>query len=61
MIFSRQNAGKWVASKNGKVIATSKTLPLLRRKMAKRKDGDAIGYDLVPKQPYFAGHGISVR
>ena len=60
MIFSRKNAGKWVASKDGKVVATSKELSTLREKIATRKDKDVIGFDLVPKQPYFAGYGVSV-
>lgn len=62
MIFSKKNAGKWVASKNGKVIAASKKLSALMKKMEARKDKDSIGFDLVPSQQFFAGHrGISVR
>jgi hypothetical protein len=62
MIFSKKNAGKWVASKEEKTVATDKNLSSLRRKMAKRKDGDAIGYTLVPSHLYFVGgNAISVR
>lgn len=62
MIFSRKNAGKWVASKDGKVIATATKLPRLMKKVEGRKDRDAIGFDLVPTQQYFAGHrGVPVR
>jgi hypothetical protein len=55
MIFSKKNAGKWVASKDGKVIATSKKLPVLMKKVETRKDREAIGFDLVPPQQFFAG------
>ena len=61
MIFSKKNAGKWVASKNGKIIDTGKELLPLRKKLDARKDRDVIGYTLVPPHQYFAGYGISVR
>ncbi len=62
MIFSRKNAGKWVASKDGKVVAATVKLPALMKKVEKRKDKDAIRFDLVPKQPYFAGPcGVPLR
>ena len=62
VIFSKKNAGKWVASKDGKVIATDKKLPTLMKKMEKRKDRDAIGFDRVPPHQYFAGgNGVSLH
>src|SRR3989338_6133373 len=62
MIFSKKNAGKWVASKDDKVVATDKNLSALRKKMAARKYEDAIGYTLVPPHLYLVGsYGISVR
>lgn len=62
VIFSKKNAGKWVASKNGKVIAASAKLPTLMKKVASRKDKDAIGFDLVPPQQYFAGaYGVPLH
>ena len=62
MIFSRKNAGKWVASKDGKVIAATTELPSLVKKVEKRRDKDAIRFDLVPPRPYLAGPcGVPVR
>jgi hypothetical protein len=62
MIFSKKNAGKWVASNDGKVIATGKKLPEVMKKVETHKDREAIGFDLVPPQQYFAGScGIPVR
>lgn len=62
MIFSKKNAGKWVASKEGKIIATGKKLPQVMKKVEARKDRDAIGFDLVPPQQYFAGfYGVPLR
>ncbi|GEM_PF-671365 len=62
MVFSIKNAGKWVASKEGKVIATSKKLSPLVKKVENRKDKEDIRYDLVPNQPFFAGFcGVPLR
>lgn len=62
MIFNKKNAGKWVASKDGKIIAASKKLPDLMKKVEKRKDRSTIGFDLVPPQQYFAGLcGVSIH
>lgn len=62
MIFSKKNAGKWVASKGEKVIATSRKLDSLMKKVETRKDRDTLRFDLVPTHSYFAGtSGISVR
>ena len=55
MIFSRKNAGKWVASKNNRVVDTSRSLNALMKKVASRQDKDDIVFDIVPKQSYFAG------
>ncbi len=55
MIFSPENAGKWVATKNGKVVATAKTLDALMKRVHTRGDRTAIWFDRVPKQPYFVG------
>jgi hypothetical protein len=62
MIFSRKNAGKWVASKGEKIVATGVKLDTLMKKIASRKDKDSIRFDLVPKHTYFAGvSGNSIR
>jgi hypothetical protein len=55
MIFSPKNAGKWVASKDGKVIASDKKLDTLMSKIEARKDRKDIWFALVPKQAHFAG------
>jgi hypothetical protein len=54
MIFSKGNAGKWVASKNGKVIAVDTRLSRVLHKV-KGYDQDALQLDLVPKTPFIAG------
>jgi hypothetical protein len=62
MIFSKKNAGKWVASKGEKVVATSRELNVLVKKVEARKDKKDIRFDLVPPHSYFAGtSGISIR
>lgn len=62
MIFSKENAGKWVASKGDKVIASSKKLDTLMKKVSTHKNKDSIRFDMVPPQSFFAGvHGVSVR
>jgi hypothetical protein len=62
MIFSKKNAGKWVASKGDKVVATSRGLSTLMKKIQTREDKDALRFDRVPKHQYFAGYrGVSVR
>lgn len=57
MIFTRKNAGKWVASKGERVVATSHDLRTLMKRVAARKDKAAIRYDLVPPHNYL----VSVR
>ena len=52
MIFSRKNAGKWVASKNGKVVDSSKKLETLLRNVEQRPDRKSIWFDKVPPAPF---------
>jgi hypothetical protein len=54
MVFSKENAGKWVASKGGKVLAADLSLPKVLKKVKGHKKDD-IRLDLVPKTPYLAG------
>ena len=54
MIFSRKNAGKWVASKDGKVLAADVKLSRVLDKVKGHKQDD-IRLDLVPKSPFLAG------
>ena len=49
MLYKKVHAGKWVAVKKDKVIATSKNFAPLRKKMAARKDAKSIRFSLVPK------------
>lgn len=55
MIFSKKNAGKWVASKDEKVVATSHALKTLVKKVEERKDKESLRFDLVPPHSFFAG------
>lgn len=55
MIFSKENAGKWVASKNGKVVDSSKKLPALLKRVEKRDDRKKIWFDKVPPAPFIGG------
>ncbi|MBI1812921.1 hypothetical protein HY285_00280 [Candidatus Peregrinibacteria bacterium] len=50
MIYSRKNAGKWVASANGKILATDARLSTVLQKV-KRYNTKDIRLDLVPKHP----------
>lgn len=54
MIFTRTNAGKWVASMDGKAVASSVKLVTLVEMVEKRDDYRAIQFDLVPRQSYRA-------
>ena len=54
MIYSKKNAGKWVASKDGKVLATDTSLSAVLRKV-KRHRKDDILLDRVPRTPFIAG------
>lgn len=61
MIFSKKNAGKWVASKGDKVVAVASSLDAVVKKVETRKDRDAVRFDLVPPAQFFAGlvlHGV---
>ena len=55
MIFSKKYAGKWVASKEGEVIASGKKLQDVMKRVEKRKDKESISFDVVPPAQYFAG------
>lgn len=55
MVFSKRNAGKWVASKDGKVVAATPSLKGLLQKVNRRRDRDALKFDLVPPSKFFAG------
>lgn len=57
MIFSKKNAGKWVASKNGKVLAADVQLSMVLTKIEK-EDPKSIVLDLVPPTPYLAGGAL---
>ena len=54
MRYTKAQAGKWVASKDDKVIASDVTLTKLMLKVKKRKDSKNLMYSLVPKG-YIAG------
>ena len=59
MQFSKKFAGKWVAVKDEKVIASSGKLKTLMSKVQKRKDMASLQFDAVPNCEYFVGaHGI---
>lgn len=49
MKYTKQQAGKWVAVKENKVIATGKDFAPLQRKIVKRKDSADVRFSLVPK------------
>lgn len=49
-IIKRQiKAGKWVVSKNEKIIASDKSFAKLQLKIKNRKDSKTLMYSLVPK------------
>ncbi|PIR53513.1 hypothetical protein COU76_00510 [Candidatus Peregrinibacteria bacterium CG10_big_fil_rev_8_21_14_0_10_49_10] len=54
MIFSRKNAGKWVASKNGRAVETARKLETLLKKVTKREDQSSLRFDKIPPKA-FAG------
>ncbi len=56
MIFSKKNAGKWVASKGGKVLATDMKLSKVLKKVEKENQR-AIVLAFVPPTPFLAGFG----
>lgn len=49
MKFGKEHAGKWVASKNEKILGYATTFAQLKLKMKKRKDSKNLEYSLVPK------------
>ncbi|MBU1123492.1 hypothetical protein KJ652_02785 [Patescibacteria group bacterium] len=49
MIFNKIHAGKWVATKEQKVIDSGRSLKALMVRMKKRKDQSGIRYSMVPK------------
>jgi len=55
MIFSRKNAGKWVASKKGRVVDTARKLETLLRRIEKRPDRKEIRFDKAPPTSLLAG------
>ncbi|MCF7844824.1 MAG: DUF5678 domain-containing protein [Kiritimatiellales bacterium] len=59
MHFKEEHAGKWVATKNDRVIDSGKTLESLRKKISNRKDTNEMRFALIPKR-CIAGylHGI---
>lgn len=59
MIFSRKNAGKWVASKSGRVISVANKLDTVLKKVDNRKDKASIRFDKVPPCN-FAGSGNGI-
>jgi hypothetical protein len=54
MIFSKKNAGKWVASKGKKVIAVDARLSGVLKKV-KGHDKNSLQLAFVPKTPFLAG------
>jgi len=54
MKFSAQHAGKWVAAKGNKVVASDKTLTKLKKKVDERTDSNNLRFALIPKG-YIAG------
>ncbi|MEK7218670.1 MAG: hypothetical protein AAB728_04365 [Patescibacteria group bacterium] len=55
MVFSKKNAGKWVASRNGEVLATSVSLLSLLKRMGRRVDKKTIWYDKIPPAAFAGG------
>ena len=49
MKFTKEHAGKWVATKGEKIIATSEKFSGLWEKMNERKDSSEIHYSLIPR------------
>ena len=49
MRYTKKQAGKWIAMKQGKVIASGKAFIPLQKKISTRKDAASVRYSLVPK------------
>jgi hypothetical protein len=61
MIFSRKHAGKWVASKNGRVVASSGELGNLLKRVERRKDAKNVRFDKVPRATFVGpAYGVSI-
>lgn len=54
MKFQSIHAGKWVAAKDDKVIASDKTLGKLKKKIGIKESAEEIKFVLIPKG-YIAG------
>ena len=48
MKFEKKYAGKWIALKDTKVIASDKTLKKLTKKIEDRKDQKSLRFTLIP-------------
>tara|TARA_Y100000310_G_scaffold342151_1_gene444007 strand:+ start:2479 stop:2658 length:180 start_codon:yes stop_codon:yes gene_type:complete len=59
MNFKEEHAGKWVATKNHRVVDSSKNLDTLMGRVDKRKDKEKVRFALIPRR-CIAGslHGI---
>ncbi len=55
MIFSKKNAGKWVASKNGKAVESARKLETLMQRVEKREDRKELWFDKGPPSSIFIG------
>ena len=49
MKFEKKYAGKWVAVKNSRVVASDLTLKNLNKKIEKKYDEKSIRFALIPK------------
>lgn len=54
MQYEAKHAGKWVVSKDEKVIAAETTLTKLKKKIKDREDFSELRFALIPKG-YIAG------
>lgn len=52
MIFSKKNAGKWVASKKGKTVESARKLDTLLKRVEKREDRKELWFDKVPPKAF---------
>ncbi len=48
MRYEKKFAGKWVAVKKSKVIASSKSFSSLQKKISTRRDVESIRFSLIP-------------
>lgn len=53
MKFTKQHAGKWVATKDDKVIASGKKLAAVMKKVP--KNNKEVRFALIPPAGFFAG------